>query len=276
MSVDRRPGAGRDRLVLAPDQPGPGHPRGPGGGRHPRAGATGRQPSDLRPFGAALSGRASGRAADRAGAAPSQAAVALSGPRPARRERAGGDLAGDRPKAPERAARRAELVAAGAHRPGRGRRHPRQPLRPRDRARSSRPGRGGDRGGQAARWQAADGRIPRPARPARLGPGPAPEPVRLRLHLGGLCPGTEAPLGLLRPAAPVRRPDRRPDRATRGPGDRDTSGSSTCGGRTASDRSTSRGWSRPSRTRSRHTSRSPGCDGSPCRGPAVTATWRSG
>ena len=74
-------------------------------------------------------------------------------------------------------------------------------------------GRARGRRGSAARGRAARRHVPRPARPAGLGPRPAALALRLRLHLGGLRAGGEAALGLLRPAAPLRRPDRRPDRA---------------------------------------------------------------
>ena len=56
-------------------------------------------------------------------------------------------------------------------------------------------------------------RVPRPARPARLGPRPAAQALRLRLRLGGLRAGREAALGLLRAAHPLRRPVRRSLRA---------------------------------------------------------------
>ena len=56
-------------------------------------------------------------------------------------------------------------------------------------------------------------RLPGAARSAGLGPRPAALAVRLRLRLGGLRPGGQAALGLLRAAAAVRRPARRADRA---------------------------------------------------------------
>ena len=58
-------------------------------------------------------------------------------------------------------------------------------------------------------------------RPAGLGPGPAAPPLGVRLPVGGLRPGREAPLGLLRAAAALRRPVRRAHRAADRPQDRD-------------------------------------------------------
>ncbi len=66
-------------------------------------------------------------------------------------------------------------------------------------------------GGRRARR--ARRRIPRAARPARLGPRAPAQPVGLRLRLGGLRPGGEAALGLLRAAAALGRAVRRADRA---------------------------------------------------------------
>ena len=65
----------------------------------------------------------------------------------------------------------------------------------------------------------AGGDLRRAARPPVLGPRPAAPALRVRLRLGGLRPGGQAALGLLRPAAALRRPARRPDRAAhRAPG----------------------------------------------------------
>ena len=66
-------------------------------------------------------------------------------------------------------------------------------------------------GGRRARR--ARRRVPRAARPARLGPRAPAQPVGLRLRLGGLRPGGEAALGLLRAAAALGRAVRRADRA---------------------------------------------------------------
>ena len=66
---------------------------------------------------------------------------------------------------------------------------------------------------EARRARRARRRIPRAARPARLGPRAPAQPVGLRLRLGGLRPGGEAALGLLRAAAALGRAFRRADRA---------------------------------------------------------------
>ena len=63
-------------------------------------------------------------------------------------------------------------------------------------------------------------RVPRAARSAGVGPRPAAPALGLRLRLGGVRPGEEATLGLLRAADAVRRPARRAHRASPRPGDR--------------------------------------------------------
>ena len=142
------------------------------------------------------------------------------------------------------------------------------------RRRSRRRGRGRP-AHRAARRPGAGRRVPRPARPARVGPGPAALAVGLRLPLGGLRPGREAPLGLLRAPAPVRRPARRADRAADRPARPGRCGSSACGGSPGSIRSTARTRGSPTRswTRSRRISRSRTCAASRC--PASCATARS-
>ncbi|MEJ7791154.1 MAG: crosslink repair DNA glycosylase YcaQ family protein [Gaiellaceae bacterium] len=144
--VDRRPAAGRDRLVLAPDEPGPGAPRGPCRSRHPRPLETRRQPPRLRPRRAPLPERRSGSRGSNPGAVPAQAPVALPGARPARHEWLGRALVGnlaarragvrgrpaDQERRASRLARRARRVRDA--RAGRGRRHSRPAVRPGRRA----------------------------------------------------------------------------------------------------------------------------------------------
>ena len=227
--VDRRRAASHDRLVLAPDEPGPRHPRGPGRGRHPRHRAARRQPPRLRPRRAALPGGAAG---------------ATSGPRtsssgtsccPATARTACWEPAA-RPSCGSGPTRRATRTGGA---PSRARRDPASSSRWRSRASavtalmsraSARdPGRCGGRAARrrAARPRRARRRVPRAARPVRLGPRPAARPVRLRLRLGGLRPGGQAALGLLRAADAVRRPARRPDRAADRAARRARSASST-------------------------------------------------
>ena len=82
----RRRRARGDRLVLAPDQPGPGDPRGPRGGRDHRHRPARGQPPRLRPRGAALSRRrCSPRSDARRGAAAAPPPLPLPGQRPAGR-----------------------------------------------------------------------------------------------------------------------------------------------------------------------------------------------
>ena len=72
------------------------------------------------------------------------------------------------------------------------------------------------RGGRATRIAARAtgiGRISRAARSVRVGPPAAASALWLRLRLGGLRPGGEAQVGLLRAADPLPRPSRRPVRA---------------------------------------------------------------
>ena len=78
----------------------------------------------------------------------------------------------------------------------------------------------GDRAARGAAGAGADGRVHRPVRLAPLGHATPREPVRLRVRVGGLLQAGEAPLGLLRPADPLRRPVRRPDRAADRPRER--------------------------------------------------------
>ena len=61
-------------------------------------------------------------------------------------------------------------------------------------------------------------RVHRSVRLAAVGHRPPREPVRLRVRLGGLFPGGQAPVGLLRASDPLRRPLRRPDRTADRPG----------------------------------------------------------
>ena len=217
--VDRRRAAGRDRLVLAADQPGPRHARGARGGRDHRDLAPGGQPARLRPHRAAVPGRPARPPDPRARAASAQAAVALSRQRAPRRDRG--------------------LHAVGGHRGGAGRRRSTTSSSRRGPSRRSRSracvgprfvvadelpmleaaelevDAEGGRGAAAAGRVRAGRRVPRAARPAGLGSRPAAAAVRLRLPLGGLRPRGQAALGLLRPAPAVRGPVRRPDRAPR-------------------------------------------------------------
>ena len=124
--VDRRRATRGDRLVLAPDQPGPGRPRGARPGRHPRPRPTRRQHprSTTSPSGSSRRTCWPSAATEDEQRQP-QAAVAVPGARPARRaRRPGRDLAGDR--AERRGAHRRPrdaLLDAGALTPvdGRGR-----------------------------------------------------------------------------------------------------------------------------------------------------------
>ena len=215
-SADRRRTAGRDRLVLAADQPGPGDPRGARRGRHPRARPARRQPAGLRPGRAALPGRPARRAPARARAAPAQAAVALPGARPARAlGRAPSCGSGTAPAGADRRDRRGRADPGRAPgragrgrgaRAGRRRGRPRRAVRPR---RGGRPARGDRR-----RATAADP-ASRSSRRSIRSSGTASSCGRCTTSTtsGRSTSRREAPLGLLRPADPVRRPAGRADRA---------------------------------------------------------------
>ena len=200
------------------------------------------QPPRLRPDRAPVPGRPARAAAARARAAPAQAAVALPRQRAAGRDRGVHAVGRDRRDAASARALRDELVETGAITPVaveglRGQRFVR-------RRRAADAGRGGGRG-RGARPAGA------PPRPAGCEPGVAflapLDPLAwdrdlllrlfgLRLPLGGLRAGGQAPLGLLRPAAAVRRPVRGPHRAADRPRRRARCGCSGCGGRTGSIR----------------------------------------
>ncbi len=113
--------------------------------------------------------------------------------------------------------------------------------------------------GTPAGRRPADRHVPRPARPAGLGPQPAAVALRVRLPLGGVRAGRQAALGLLRPAAPLSATSSSAgsSRATSVP--RARCASSACGGRTSSTRSPRRGscrhWRRPSRPTAPSTAR---------------------
>ena len=128
-----------------------------------------------------------------------RAAPAARSPASPRRGRPGGAGA-------QRAAQGAARARRARARRGRG--CARQAPRPRRGARAA----GGAAGADA------DGRVHRAVRLAAVGRGPPREPVRLRLRVGGLLPGGQAPLGLLRAPDPLRRPFRRPHRAAHRPG----------------------------------------------------------
>ena len=225
----RRRDVGRargDRLVLAAHEPGPGDPRGARRGRHARHRPARRQPARLRPGRAAVPGgapRASGirrassvrhkllsryRGHGLLGASGEYELCAGTYSRASSASRTGCRWGGDAKLALD------ELVEAGTLLPVEVDGVKGAPVHRR---------RGGgiaatgaarrSAAGDSARRRRPRRRVPRAARPARLGPRvPAPL-LRLRLHLGGLRPGPEAALGLLRPADPLRRPARRPDRA---------------------------------------------------------------
>ena len=237
--VDRRGAPGGDRLVLAADEPGPGAARGAGRGRDHLDRASGGQPARVRPDRAPVPARPARAAPARARAAPPQAAVALSRQWAARRDRGvhavrrhrrdegprgaaqragrdGGDHAG----------RRGGTPGSAVHRRRRG------PDAGRGGARGR--GRGHRRGAAAAGGLRAGCGVRGAARPAGVGPRPARAAVRVRVPLGGLRAGGQAPLRLLRAAAALRRPVRGPHRAPRSTGRRARCGCSACGGRTAS------------------------------------------
>ena len=90
--LDRPRAAGGHRLVLAPDEPGPGPARGARRSRHPRDRPARRQSAHLRPDRAPLPGRAPREPAGRGRPASASAAVALSRPRAPGGRRPGGDL----------------------------------------------------------------------------------------------------------------------------------------------------------------------------------------
>ena len=98
--VDRHRAAGRDRLVLATDEPGPGPARGDGRGRDPLDRASRGQPPHLRPHRAAVPRRAAGPAGADRRAAAAQAPVPLPGQRPARGDRGVHALDGHRARPP--------------------------------------------------------------------------------------------------------------------------------------------------------------------------------
>ncbi len=137
---------------------------------------------------------------------------------------------------------------------------------------------GGGRGGRssgavadrAAGRRGRRRRVPGPAGPDGVGPRPAPPPLGLRLPLGGVRPGGEAPLGLLRAAAPVRRPLRRADRASHRPeGGRPADPRALVGGRLRpAGRGQPRVARRPLPRRSAHTSPSRASSASRGRGSA--------
>ena len=105
-------------------------------------------------------------------------------------------------------------------------------------------GRGGGRPGTPLAGRRASSFLA-PLDSLRLGPRPAAQPLRLRLRLGGLRAAGEAPLGLLRPAAPLRRPARGPHRAAHRPGRAARCASWAPGGSRASGRATRRASCRP-------------------------------
>ena len=117
-------------------------------------------------------------------------------------------------------------------------------------------------------------RVPGPARPVRVGPRVPALAVRLRLRLGGLRPAGQAPLGVLRPADPVRRPAGRADRAAgRSPPRRAPRDRRVVGARLRSD-GAKRGSSTRSSTPSRPTRGSSVRRGSTCRGSPGIVRWR--
>src|SRR5205823_1757866 len=103
-----------DRLVLAPDEPGPRDPRGARDGRHPRVRPASGQPPLLRPRGAPLSGRPPGTPPRPRRPAPASPPFQVSRPWPPGPNRIGGALAGRRTIGPHEGLRRA--VARGAAR----------------------------------------------------------------------------------------------------------------------------------------------------------------
>ena len=122
-----------------------------------------------------------------------------------------GEIAVGTGKTPERRRHLARLVDGGTLLRGPRRGPATHALPPRSRASDP----GGDRGRRARRGRAAIGLLPRSPGSARLGPAPPARPVRLRLRLGGVHPGGEAQVGLLRPAHPLRRPARGSNRTPR-------------------------------------------------------------
>ena len=224
--------------------------------------------------------------AARARAGPPQAAVALPGARPAR-ARGGVPSCGSGP-APTRRATRPTARRAAADRSAellapvevegcaaRGSSLGEELRRSLDAAAEA-----ACRGGGGRRAATADGgagrRVPRAARPVRVGPRPPALAVRLRLRLGGLRPGREAALGLLRPAAAVRRPARRAGSSRGSTARPGRCGSSACGGRTASTRCRTPTRALPTRSRPRcvRTWPSRTCARSRCRGSCATGSWR--
>ena len=220
--VDGPGAAGRDRLVLAADEPGPGAPRGARRGRHPRPEPACRQPALLRPRRAALPGRAcwpidaTSTISSSTSSCPGTGPTACSAPRATGRCGSGiGPVVAEPGDPPwrSRAMLRRELVELGELVP------------------VEIDGISGERYVlsaevgllDVAEAELAAGRGPGGHEPAAAFLAPL-DPLawdrallrslyRLRLRLGGVRPRGEATLGLLRPADPVRRPAGRPDRA---------------------------------------------------------------
>ena len=280
-STDVEP-AGGDRLVLAPDEPGPGHPRGARRGRHPRDSPAGTGTAASTTSSSGSSPRRSSRErVRRPRPVPAQAAVALPGARAARddRERRAldelGSVGRDRPRG---------RAAAEVRRPARARRRA-------GRARRPRAGRGRGRSRVCATCRpteiaAAGGRGARgpPVSAGRGAPGvaflAALDPLAWdRDLLRSLydfdylwevyVPAAKRRWGYYVLPIHLRRPARRPDRAAARSEGRTPSGSPGCGGRTASTRSRSPGSSRHSARPWTSIGRSAGCTGWRGRGRAA-------
>ena len=258
--LDRRRAARRHRLVLAPDQPGPGDPRGTRPVRHPGPRPARGQPAHLRPGRAAVPGGAAGASALRRTSSDAQAPVALSRARAARgTRRPAGDLDRhrDRP-APDRYARHARAGRVRRARARRGRGRARRPATcsvDGDR----RAGRGGEVG---RRGRAGDGRALRswPRSTRSSGTATCCAPCSTSTTCGRSTSRRPSGAGATTscrssPATGSSGASSRGSIARRAP-----CASSACGGRTASIPSRSRGSWRGSSRRSRRMRASRGCD----------------